>query len=58
MLGLAASLSFLTLAAIGAARAPFVNRPRVRSAAEMAAIGVLAGLAAYAAGAIGQSLAG
>jgi len=58
VLALAGVLSFLVLAAIGAARAPFVGRPRGRSAAEMTSIGVLAGLAAYAAGAIARNVAG
>jgi VIT1/CCC1 family predicted Fe2+/Mn2+ transporter len=58
VLALAGALSLLVLAAIGAARAPFVERPRGRSAIEMASIGALAGLAAYAAGAIGRHLAG
>jgi VIT1/CCC1 family predicted Fe2+/Mn2+ transporter len=58
VLALAAILSLLSLAAIGAARAPFVGRPRGRSAVEMASIGALAGLAAYAAGAIAKDLAG
>jgi VIT1/CCC1 family predicted Fe2+/Mn2+ transporter len=58
VLALAGVLSFLVLAAIGAARAPFVGRPRARSAVEMTSIGVLAGLAAYAAGAIARNVAG
>jgi VIT1/CCC1 family predicted Fe2+/Mn2+ transporter len=57
VLALAGGLSLLVLAAIGAARAPFVDRPPGRSAAEMTAIGVLAGMAAYAAGVVGRHLA-
>jgi VIT1/CCC1 family predicted Fe2+/Mn2+ transporter len=58
VLALAATLSLLTLAAIGAARAPFVDRPRLRSAAEMTSVGVLAGLAAYLVGVVGNRLVG
>jgi VIT1/CCC1 family predicted Fe2+/Mn2+ transporter len=46
----AAGLAALTLAAMGAARAPFVNRGAWRSAGEMTAVGALAGGAAYAVG--------
>jgi VIT1/CCC1 family predicted Fe2+/Mn2+ transporter len=58
VLALAAVLSLVVLAATGAARALFVDRGPLRSAGEMAAVGTLAGMAAYTVGAIGSHLAG
>jgi VIT1/CCC1 family predicted Fe2+/Mn2+ transporter len=47
LLQVAALLSLLALGATGAARAPFVQQRALRSAAEMIAVGALAGTAAY-----------
>jgi VIT1/CCC1 family predicted Fe2+/Mn2+ transporter len=58
VLTLAAVLSLIVLAATGAARAPFVARKPWRSALEMVAVGVVAGLAAYAVGLVGGHLIG
>jgi VIT1/CCC1 family predicted Fe2+/Mn2+ transporter len=53
---MAAVLSLVVLAGTGAARALFVGRRPLRSAAEMTAVGALAGAAAYAVGVIGNRL--
>ena len=58
VLMLAAGLSLLVLAATGVARAPFVGRRPWKSGLEMVSVGVLAGLAAYGAGAVGNRLVG
>lgn len=49
-------LSFVTLAAAGAARAPFVGKPWWRCAAEMLAVGAVAGGAAYGIGGVVEAL--
>jgi VIT1/CCC1 family predicted Fe2+/Mn2+ transporter len=54
----AAVLSLMALAVTGAARALFVEKGPLRSAAEMTAVGTLAGLAAYAVGVIGRLFVG
>jgi VIT1/CCC1 family predicted Fe2+/Mn2+ transporter len=56
VLPVAALLSLLALAVTGAARALFVQRSPLRSAAEMTAVGALAGMAAYAVGMLGKQL--
>jgi VIT1/CCC1 family predicted Fe2+/Mn2+ transporter len=50
----AGALAALALLLTGAARAPFVRRPVTRSAVEMLAVGVAAGGAAYAVGALAR----
>lgn len=60
MLGLAVLhastvLTGIALLAAGAVRAPFVKRPAWRSAAEMLAVGAIAGAAAYGVGAAASS---
>lgn len=54
----AAALSTLALLTTGAARAPFVRRPVWLSALEMLIVGVVAGGAAYAVGALANRVAG
>jgi VIT1/CCC1 family predicted Fe2+/Mn2+ transporter len=50
------ALSALVLAAMGAARAPFVNKSAWKSGLEMMAVGALAGSAAYVVGVVGGHL--
>jgi VIT1/CCC1 family predicted Fe2+/Mn2+ transporter len=57
-LGAAGVLSAVALLSTGAARAPFVGRPLWRSAIEMFAVGVAAGGAAYAVGALANRFVG
>jgi VIT1/CCC1 family predicted Fe2+/Mn2+ transporter len=54
----AAGLSLMVLAATGAARAPFVGGSPWKSAAEMVAVGLFAGLAAYGVGVLAGHLVG
>jgi VIT1/CCC1 family predicted Fe2+/Mn2+ transporter len=56
VLPVAAVLSLVALGGTGAARALFIDKSPLRSAAEMTAVGAFAGMAAYAVGVIGNHL--
>lgn len=56
LLAVAAALSVVALAGAGVVRAVFVRKTALRSAAEMVAVGALAGIAAYLVGRAASSL--